>query len=55
MRELGAALELGEELKGVVGSMTRAGDLVRLAADGLRSNTLRYVAADVPQADVDEA
>jgi hypothetical protein len=35
--------------------MSREGVLVRIGADGLRSNELRYVATDVAEADADEA
>ena len=35
--------------------MSREGVLVRLGADGLRSNELRYLATDVAEADADEA
>ena len=45
-----------KELKGVSAQMTRDGELVRVAAGkSLRSNELRYVVAEVPQADADEA
>jgi hypothetical protein len=44
-----------KELKGVSAQMTRDGELVRVAAGGLRSNELRYVVADVADADADEA
>jgi hypothetical protein len=44
-----------KELKGVSAQMTRDGELVRVAAGGLRSNELRYVAADIEEADADEA
>jgi hypothetical protein len=44
-----------KELKGVSAQMTRDGELVRVPAEGLRSNELRYVAADLPDADSDEA
>ncbi len=53
--ELREVTGAGEELKGALGTMTREGALVRLGADGLRSNALRYVAADVAEADADEA
>jgi hypothetical protein len=42
-------------LKGASAQMTRDAELVRVAAGGLRSNTLRYVAAETEQADADEA
>ena len=35
--------------------MTRDGELVRVGAKGLRSNELRYVAAELEEADADEA
>jgi hypothetical protein len=44
-----------EELKGVSAQMTRDGELVRVGADGLRSNELRYVVAQLDDADPDEA
>jgi winged helix DNA-binding protein len=44
-----------KELKGVSAQMTRDGELVRVAAGGLRSNALRYVAAEIDDADADEA
>jgi Winged helix DNA-binding domain len=44
-----------EELKGVSAQMTRDAELVRVGAEGLRSNELRYVAAQLDQADEDEA
>jgi Winged helix DNA-binding domain len=42
-------------VKGVSAQMTRDADLVRVGADGLRSNELRYVAAQIDDADADEA
>jgi hypothetical protein len=45
-----------KELKGVSAQMTRDGELVRVAAgNSLRSNELRYVAAQIDDADPDEA
>ena len=44
-----------KELKGVSAQLTRDGELVRVAAGGLRSNELRYVAAEIEDADADEA
>jgi hypothetical protein len=44
-----------EELKGVSAQMTRDAELVRVGAEGLRSNELRYVAIELPPADADEA
>jgi hypothetical protein len=50
------AAEAGaKEIKGASAQMTRDGDLVRVAAGGLRSNELRYVAPDIAEADADEA
>jgi hypothetical protein len=43
------------EVKGVSAQMTRDGELVRVAAGGLRSNELRYQAADIADADPDAA
>jgi hypothetical protein len=43
-------------LKGVSAQMTRDGELVRVAAaKSLRSNELKYQAAEIPNADADEA
>jgi winged helix DNA-binding protein len=42
-------------VKGVSAQMTRDGELVRVASGGLRSNELRYAAADIADADADEA
>jgi len=53
--ELREVTGAGEELKGALGAMTREGALVRVGAEGLRSNALRYVAGDVAEADADEA
>jgi hypothetical protein len=44
-----------EELKGVSAQMTRDGELVRIGADSLRSNELRYVVAEIDEADAGEA
>jgi hypothetical protein len=45
-----------KELKGVSAQMTRDGELVRVAAGrSLRSNELRYQAAEIANADADEA
>lgn len=41
----------GESMAGVLGTMTREGVLVRVGAESLRSNSLRYVAAELPDAD----
>ena len=54
-RELREIVGPDQAIKGVLGAMTREGVLARVGAEGLRSNTLRYVAADVPAADTDEA
>jgi hypothetical protein len=47
----------GEEVRYVVGAMAREGLLVRVGADGLRSNALRYVIPRpaIPDADPDDA
>ena len=47
----------GDELRYVLGRMARDGLIVRVGADGLRSNALRYVRPDppIPGADRDEA
>jgi len=44
-----------EEFKGVSAQMTRDGELVRIAAEGLRSNELAYLAIELEPADPDEA
>jgi len=44
-----------KQVKGAVAQLTRDGELVRVAAGGLRSNELRYVAAGIEDADADEA
>ena len=44
-----------EELKGVSAQMTRDAELVRVGADSLRSNELRYVAVELEDADAEEA
>jgi hypothetical protein len=44
-----------EEFKGVSAQMTRDGELLRVGAEGLRSNELRYVVVQLPEADADEA
>ncbi len=54
-RELRGALGLGDELTAVIGALTREGALARVGAESLRSNELRYVAAEVADADRDEA
>ena len=58
-RQIGA--EIGESLRAVIQTMTIEGVLLRVGAEALRSNALRYVASDVwlegglPDADPDEA
>jgi hypothetical protein len=54
-RELRAQLGIDGELSGVVGQMTREGALIRVGADGLRSNELRYQACQIPDADRDRS
>src|SRR5215207_1625882 len=54
-RELREALDVDESLTPVLRAMTHEGVLVRVGAPGLRSNELRYVAADVPEVEEDEA
>jgi hypothetical protein len=62
-RQIGAEIgEIGETLRAVIQTMTFEGVLLRVGAGSLRSNALRYVAADdwlghpgLPQADPDEA
>jgi hypothetical protein len=44
-----------DELKGVSAQMTRDAELVRVGAEGLRSNELRYQAIQLDDADADEA
>jgi hypothetical protein len=44
-----------DELKGVSAQMTRDAELVRVGADGLRSNELRYRAIQLDDADADHA
>jgi hypothetical protein len=55
LRELGQAAGAEDEIKAVVATLTREGAMVRVGAEGLRSNALRYVATEVPEADADEA
>jgi hypothetical protein len=50
-----AAGAAAKELKGASAQMTRDGELLRVNTGGLRSNELRYVAADLERADPDEA
>jgi Winged helix DNA-binding domain len=54
-RELREAMAVEESLTPVLRAMTHEGVLVRVGAAGLRSNELLWVAADVPEADADEA
>ena len=54
-RELREITGADGPLTPVIGTLTREGTLVRVGAEGLRSNALRYVAADVPDADPDGA
>jgi hypothetical protein len=54
-KDLREATGAGKALPAVVSAMSREGVLARLGADGLRSNELRYLATDVPDADTDEA
>jgi hypothetical protein len=44
-----------EEFKGISAQMTRDGELLRIGAEGLRSNELGYVANELDDADADEA
>ena len=44
-----------EEFKGISAQMTRDGELLRIGAEGLRSNELGYVANKLEDADADEA
>jgi hypothetical protein len=56
LKELAAAVDAGaEQVKGATAAMTREGVLVRVGADGLRSNALRYVAGEIEGADRDAA
>jgi Winged helix DNA-binding domain len=54
-RELRSELGVDRELTGVVGQMTRDGELIRIGAAGLRSNELRYQVWEPPAADRDQA
>ena len=54
-RELRTELGVDRELTGVVGQMTRDGELVRIGSAGLRSNELRYQVWQPPAADRDRA
>jgi Winged helix DNA-binding domain len=44
-----------QEFKGATAQMTRDGELIRVGAEGLRSNELRYTVVELEQADADEA
>jgi Winged helix DNA-binding domain len=44
-----------DEFKGISAQMTRDGELLRIGAEGLRSNELGYVANELEGADADEA
>jgi hypothetical protein len=44
-----------DEFKGISAQMTRDGELLRIGANGLRSNELAYVADQLDDADADEA
>jgi len=54
-RALSTALDVEESLTPVLRAMTHEGVLVRVGATGLRSNELLWGAAEVPEADPDEA
>jgi winged helix DNA-binding protein len=54
-KELREATGAGKALPAVISMMSREGVLVRLGADGLRSNELRYLATAIAEADADEA
>ena len=45
----------GDEFRYVVGALGREGELVRVGAEGLRSNALRYVRPDPPIAEADRS
>lgn len=53
--ELDEAVGAGKKMRGVIGALGREGALLRVGAEGLRSNQLQYVAGEVPDADADEA
>ncbi len=53
--QLKAAIGFDGDLQGVIGAMGREGLLVRVGADGLRSNALRYVRGAIAPADEDAA
>lgn len=55
VREITAALGVEDKLSVLVTALAIEGVLVRVGAPGLRSNALRYVVADVPDADPSEA
>ncbi len=55
-KELALALGLPvDEVKGATATMTREGSMVRVGAEGLRSNALRYLAYPIGDADRDAA
>jgi hypothetical protein len=54
-KELREATGAGKALPAVVSAMSREGVLVRIGADSLRSNELRYVSHDLDDADSDGA
>jgi hypothetical protein len=54
-KELREATGAGKALPAVVSAMSREGVLVRIGAESLRSNELRYAAHELPDADSDEA
>ena len=55
-KELALALGLpADEVKGATATMTREGSMVRVGADGLRSNALRYVARVIGEEERDAA
>ena len=55
-KELTLALDVpADEVKGATAAMTREGSMVRVGADGLRSNALRYVARVIGEEERDAA
>jgi hypothetical protein len=53
--ELRKLVGAGDEMRYVLAAMGREGLLVRVGAEGLRSNALRWARAEIPGADPDEA